>query len=427
MCVASSAKNTAKTMENVDSDAACRKDKAAKEETCVMMPEYFEFYNPVKIMCGEAALENIPYELTRLGAHKIFVLISRTMLNDGILERIGGLGKALIETDIPKDSSFAVVKKLAQKALAAECDGVLAVGGGSVLDTAKVVRALISRRKTNPRDLLGNEWVQKSSRIIERIPFIMVPTTSGTGSECTSVAVVQDEQTHIKHEIISDQFLPDAAVLDPRCTEKLPPRLTASCGMDALCHAIEAYTGLQKNPLSDAYAVSAVKLIGKNLIAAVREPQSEEYRMSMACASTMAGASFSNSMVGLCHAIAHAMGAVCGVLHGEAVGMLLPKVMRWQLDAVKEEYGELLCAFCGAEYYAEIPYRQRGEKLIEAIEDTLNHLHQKCGIPVSFKDAGIGRKDLRQILAVTINDGASLTNPKPAGREDIWNILQSAL
>lgn len=392
-----------------------------------MMPEYFEFYNPVKIMCGEAALENIPYELTRLGAHKIFVLISRTMLNDGILERIGGLGKALIETDIPKDSSFAVVKKLAQKALAAECDGVLAVGGGSVLDTAKVVRALISQRKTNPRELLGNEWVQKSSQIIERTPFIMVPTTSGTGSECTSVAVVQDEQTHIKHEIISDQFLPDAAVLDPRCTEKLPPRLTASCGMDALCHAIEAYTGLQKNPLSDAYAVSAVKLIGKNLIAAVREPQSEEYRMSMACASTMAGASFSNSMVGLCHAIAHAMGAVCGVPHGEAVGMMLPKVMRWQLDAVKEEYGELLCAFCGAEYYAEIPYRQRGEKLIEAIEDTLNHLHQKCGIPVSFKDAGIGRKDLRQILAVTINDGASLTNPKPAGREDIWNILQSAL
>lgn len=274
-----------------------------------MMPEYFEFYNPVKIMCGEAALENIPYELTRLGAHKIFVLISRSMLNDGILERIGGLGKALIETDIPKDSSFAVVKKLAQKALSAECDGVLAVGGGSVLDTAKVVRALISQRKTNPRELLGNEWVQKSSQIIERIPFIMVPTTSGTGSECTSVAVVQDEQTHIKHEVISDQFLPDAAVLDPRCTEKLPPRLTASCGMDALCHAIEAYTGLQKNPLSDAYAVSAVKLIGKNLIAAVREPQSEEYRMSMACASTMAGASFSNSMVGLCHAIAHAMGA----------------------------------------------------------------------------------------------------------------------
>ena len=120
-----------------------------------MMPEYFEFYNPVKIMCGEAALENIPYELTRLGAHKIFVLISRTMLNDGILERIGGLGKALIETDIPKDSSFAVVKKLAQKALVAECDGVLAVGGGSVLDTAKVVRALISQRKTNPRELLG--------------------------------------------------------------------------------------------------------------------------------------------------------------------------------------------------------------------------------------------------------------------------------
>lgn len=104
-----------------------------------------------------------------------------------------------------------------------------------------------------------------------------------------------------------------------------------------------------------------MELIGQNLIAAVREPKKDEYRLAMACASAMAGMAFSNSMVGVAHAIAHALGAVCQLPHGEAVGLLLPKVMRWQMDVQAPRYGELLCAFCGAEYYAEIPYQQRGK------------------------------------------------------------------
>lgn len=255
----------------------------------------------------------------------------------------------------------------------------------------------------------------------------MVPTTSGTGSECTGVAVVQDDRSRLKQEIVSDQFLPDVAVLDPRSTKSLPPRLTAASGMDALTHAIEAYTGRQKNPLSDAYARSAVELIGQNLIAAVREPKKDEYRLAMACASAMAGMAFSNSMVGVVHAIAHALGAVCQLPHGEAVGLLLPKVMRWQMDVQAPRYGELLCAFCGAEYYAEIPYQQRGEKLVEAIEDTLLHLHQKCGIPQTLRDAGVSRRNFKQIVQAALNDGAMLASLKPAGREDVENILESAL
>ena len=197
--------------------------------------------------------------------------------------------------------------------------------------------------------------------------------------------------------------------------------------MDALTHAIEAYTGLQKNPISSAYAFSAVQMIGKNLIAAVRESKNSEYRLSMACASTMAGIAFSNSMVGLVHAIAHSLGAVGAVSHGEAVGIMLPKVMRWQMDCVGEGYGELLSAFCGLEYAAEIPYYRRGEKLVEAIEDTLMHLHQKCGLPYSLKDAGVSRKDLRQIAQLSVDDGALLANPKSAEKSDVIKILEMAL
>ncbi len=385
--------------------------------------EYFEFYNPVKLLCGESALENIPYELARLGSKRPLVLISRTMMEDGILEQIGGHYQAIIETDIPKDSSFSVVDELAGRARLDGCDGVMAIGGGSVLDTAKAVRVLLSQNKTMLRDLLGSEWLTRA----ERVPFLMVPTTSGTGSECTGVAVIQDDKNGWKQEIVSDQFLPDVAVLDPRSTEKLPANLIAACGMDALTHAVEAYSGIQRNPLSNAYAYSAVELIGKNLIAAVREPKNQNYRMAMACASAMAGIAFSNSMVGLVHATAHAIGSVCGVSHGEAVGFMLPRVMRWQMDQAGAEYGELLCAFCGAEYYAETPYLQRGEKLVEAIEDTLLHLHQKCGIPTTLKQAGVDRKQLSKIVNIAVNDGALLANRKPVRKEDIFSILQNAM
>ena len=388
-----------------------------------MLPEYFEFLNPVKMLCGSGALENIPYELDRLGVKKPLALVSRTLLEEGIIERIGGKLDAVIQSDIPKDSSFSLVDSVAQRAREEGCDGVLAIGGGSVLDTAKAVRALLSQGERTLRAMLGSEWLTRG----QPVPFVMVPTTSGTGSECTGVAVVQDDRSRLKQEIVSDQFLPDVAVLDPRSTKSLPPRLTAASGMDALTHAIEAYTGRQKNPLSDAYARSAVELIGQNLTAAVREPKKDEYRLAMACASAMAGMAFSNSMVGVAHAIAHALGAVCQLPHGEAVGLLLPKVMRWQMDVQAPRYGELLCAFCGAEYYAEIPYQQRGEKLVEAIEDTLLHLHQKCGIPQTLRDAGVSRRNLKQIVQAALNDGAMLASLKPAGREDVENILESAL
>lgn len=209
-----------------------------------MLPEYFEFLNPVKLLCGHGALENIPYELSRLGVKRPLALVSRTLLEEGVMEMIGGKLEAVIQSDIPKDSSFSLVDSIARRAREEGCDGVLAIGGGSVLDTAKAVRALLSQEKRTLRAMLGSEWLTRG----QPVPFVMVPTTSGTGSECTGVAVVQDDHSHLKQEIVSDQFLPDVAVLDPRCTTSLPPRLTAASGMDALTHAIEAYRDGRKIP-----------------------------------------------------------------------------------------------------------------------------------------------------------------------------------
>lgn len=389
-----------------------------------MLPEYFEFYNPVKLLCGQWSLENIPYELGRLRVKKPLMLVSGTMLQQGILQMMGEPMPMVLESGIPQDSSFELVERLAAHAREEGCDGVVAIGGGSVLDTAKAVRVLLEQEQTALRRLLGSEWMSRAQRVI---PFIMVPTTSGTGSECTAVAVVMDEKNGCKQEIVSDRFLPDVAVLDPRCTEKLPPRQTAACGMDALVHAMEAYTCRQKNPLSDAYASTAVEMIGKNLIAAVRQPDSQEYRLAMACASAMAGMAFSNSMVGLVHAIGHALGAVCSVPHGEAVGLLLPWVMRWQMDCLQPQYAQLLAAFCGIEYYyAHIPEKKRGEALVKAIEEMLVHLHQKTGIPARLRDAQVHRQDFSKIAQKALEDGALLVNPKAAGKQDILEILDNA-
>ena len=209
-----------------------------------MLPEYFEFLNPVKMLCGSGALENIPYELDRLGVKKPLALVSRTLLEEGVIERIGGKLDAVIQSDIPKDSSFSLVDSVAKRAREEGCDGVLAIGGGSVLDTAKAVRALLSQGERTLRAMLGSEWLTRG----QPVPFVMVPTTSGTGSECTGVAVVQDDRSRLKQEIVSDQFLPDVAVLDPRSTKSLPPRLTAASGMDALTQPSRPTRAGRKTP-----------------------------------------------------------------------------------------------------------------------------------------------------------------------------------
>ena len=383
-----------------------------------MIPEYFEFYNPTKILCGHHALENIPYELERLGAKRTLILIKDAAREEGILEMIGGRYHAMIESKLPQPS-FSLVDRLAQKAVEGGCDSVLAIGDSDVLNTAKAVRAMLSLGEHSFCQLVGSEWPEQG----KRVPFIVVPTGAGNGSECTGVTVFHDKEKKTKQEIINHNFLPDAAVIDSRATENISLKTLAFCGIDALTHAIEAHTGLQKNPLSSAYARSAVRLLGQNLLPAVRHPKEEDYRMAVVCASMMAGAALSNSMAGLVHILAHALETSCGVSYRETTALMLPKVMRWQMDVSGEAYGELLCDFCGTEYYAEIPYRQRGEKLVQAIEDTLTHLHQKCGIALTFAQAGIDDIVLTQAAKIAMDDGALILNAKSVAPEDLRKLF----
>ena len=393
-----------------------------------MIPDYYEFQNATKILSGKLAINNIPAELKFLNAQ------SPLLISDEILNKIGTVKKVkdAINTDnkikvkaeytqVPPDSDLKVVNKIAKIYKEQKCDSIVAVGGGSVIDTAKGVRMLLSQNKEDINELMGNEILNYG----KHIPFIVVPTTSGTGSEVTIVAVIEDKIKNLKMEFISYFLLPDVAVLDPEMTMTLPKKATASTGIDALCHAIEAYTCIQKNPLSDAYAISAIKIIMDNIEIAVKNGENKKARLSMANASLMAGISFSNSMVGLVHAIGHSIGAVSKVPHGDAISILLPYVMEYNFDVVKEEYAKI-ALYTIPEECINKSEEERAVLLIGKVKSLIKKLNEETGLPKRLKDVKINNNDFEKIAQTSINDGAIIVNSKKADIIDIINILEKA-
>lgn len=393
-----------------------------------MIPNYYEFQNSAKILSGEFAIENIPHELKELGSKNIMILTDKTLEKIGTLQTLidsisdKGVTIADIFTDIPPDSSLELINIVAKRYNKLKCDGIIALGGGSVIDTAKGTRMILSQEKEDLMDLAGCELISYG----KHIPFVAIPTTSGTGSEATLVAVILNKIQNIKMEFISYFLVPDVAVLDPRMTLTLPKRITASTGMDALCHAIEGYTCLQKNPMSDAYAISAIEIIRDNLIKAVEHGNDKKVRLAMSNASLMAGVAFSNSMVGVIHAIGHSLGAVSRVPHGDAMGILMPHCMKFNKDKLEKDYAKLLLYIAGDEVYASTPKEKRADKTIEYVENMLKKLNELSGLPTKLSDANVKKEDFETIAEKALNDGAMIVNPKQVNYEDVIKILEEA-
>lgn len=389
---------------------------------------YFEFQNAVKMLCGELALERIPNELQHLNAKRPLVLSDAVLAKIGTMAQVTsameaeGVTPAACFTDIPVDSSLAVVNKIAAFYRDQNCDSIVAIGGGSVIDTAKGVRLVLSQDTDDIFSISGLENVTNG----RHIPFVVVPTTAGTGSECTGVAVIKNDENGVKMEFLSPFVEPDVAVIDPRMTEGLPPKATASTGMDALCHAVEACTCLQANPLSTAYGTAAIRLIAQNLETATVNGKNREARFNMALASTMAGIAFSNSMVGAVHAIGHALGGVCGVPHAVAMTILLPHVMRYNLSHSAGDYAALLPWLVGMDAAMATPADKRAEAAIAAIETLGTKLNAACGLPLTLSAAGVSKDSFAKVAEFAVNDGALIVNPRAATVEQVVEILNAA-
>ncbi|MGL6623865.1 iron-containing alcohol dehydrogenase [Aeromonas jandaei] len=392
------------------------------------MSRYYDFFCPVKLLAGEQALEQLASELASLGARRPLLLTDKGVNATGLATLLanvlaeGELPVAAIWDEIPADSSTAVVERIAKRYAELDCDSLVALGGGSVIDTAKAANILASMGGEHLLDYSGAGCLTRPLK-----PLAVVPTTSGTGSEVTLVAVIKDETSGRKVPFTSPFLLPQLAVLDPRLTQGLPLNITAATAMDAMTHAIEAFIGTAKNPVSDALALMAVEKIANALPLILKDPQSKQLRLQLAEGSTLAGMAFSNSMVGLVHALGHSLGARCHLPHGLCMNLFLPTVLDYNRPEVDGELARLLLPLVGAERFAATPAHLRAEATITAIRTLRDTLWQAVKLPRTMSEAGVSdRSLLGEIRDLAVNDGAMLFNRKDADREQLLTLLERA-
>lgn len=387
----------------------------------------YRFHCPVKVVSGERALDKLPGELKQLGAKRPIIVTDQGVARAGLLEVIhevfNGNGAepsiGAIFDQVPPDSPVSAVHAIVDEYKKSDCDSLIAIGGGSAIDTAKAVKIKLADEAI---DLMNFKAVLRMTKPTR--PLVVIPTTAGTGSEVTSAAVISDLDKGVKLSLISPSMPPNTAVIDPRMTATLPPRLTASTGMDALTHAIEACLGIQKNPISDSVAKQAIELIANNLLEAVQNGGNLKARLAMANAATLAGIAFSNSMVTMVHALGHSLGAICHVPHGDAMTICLPDTLEFNMDTVGDFMADLLLPMAGLEVYANTPPAERAGRLIAEIRHLRGKLNQISGLPITLRDAGVRPDQLPAVAGISVNDGAAFYNRKKFTPVEALQVLQ---
>lgn len=393
-----------------------------------MAKPYYEFFCPVKVIAGHAALEHIPFELATLGAKRPLIITDKGVRANNLLAPIEAAFEmadaaiVAIFDDVPPDSSLGTVRSAAKLYRENHCDAIIAVGGGSVIDTSKATNILVSE---GGDDLLKYSGAHNLPKPLK--PFFVIPTTSGTGSEVTMVAVVSDTEKNVKMPFASYYLMPHAAILDPRMTQTLPPHLTAMTAMDAMTHAVEAYTCMAANPISDAYATAAVKKISTHLFNVLDNPSDAQGRLELAQASTMAGIAFSNSMVGIVHSLGHSLGAVVHLPHGLCMNLFLPYVLEYNKEVSGDKIADLLLPLAGADIYAQTPAHLRADKTIATILTMRDRIYSLTKLPRTLRETGkISEAQLDEVAEKALNDGSIIYNPKEATLEDLKSILKKA-
>lgn len=294
------------------------------------------------------------------------------------------------------------------------CNGIVALGGGSVMDCAKGI-GIVS---TNGGSILDFEGVDKISHPMPLL--ICIPTTSGSASEVSQFAIILHEERKSKIAIVSKTVVPDLALLDPEVTVTMDPYLTACCGMDTLTHAIEAYVSNASSPITDLHALEAVRLICETLPAVIAAPYDLECRAPVLLASLEAGLAFSNAVLGATHAMAHSLGGFLDLAHGECNAILLGPVVQYNYSACPEKFQRIGRVF-GLEL-ADMEPDCAARQLCRAIE----LFRRGIGIGNSLKDLGIRQQDLPQLVGHAMQDACMATNPKGMTAKEMTAVYEQA-
>jgi alcohol dehydrogenase class IV len=371
----------------------------------------FSTWQPTRVVFGDGAVGELALECKRLGIERALVVTDRVLVErtDVVARAEKALGPRLggVYDGVIPDTGVEVIDEGARVAKERGCDGLISVGGGSAIDSAKGI-AVVLTEGGSIRDHQG------SARLTRRqTPHIAVPTTAGTGSEVTAYMVVKDARAHEKMHFLDDRIIPDAAVLDPSVTIAMPAQLTAATGMDALTHAIEAYTSVNKQPIADGLALQAMKLIARHLPRAVAEPHDKIARGQMLIAANIAGLAFNAVGVGLVHAMAHVVGARHGVHHGTANAICLPHVIRFNADELGAYYRDVAEAL-------GVDARDLGDEMAgEAAAQAVAQLAARIKLPPRLRDVGVPEGDLAGCAEASLSDGAIVYNGKFAAEKSL--------
>jgi alcohol dehydrogenase class IV len=384
----------------------------------VSTDQIFAFQAPANLTFGPGAAGKIPEIVKGLGGRAV-VISDPGVAAAGILDRVRSwLHDAGVATDaftaVEPNPSVETVTRAYEFVTRAGAEFLVAVGGGSAMDVAKVASVLARFGGT----VLDYEGIGKVPG--PGMTTVAIPTTAGTGSEVTVFAVITDRARTFKLTIGSSHIVPQYAVCDPELTVSMPPGLTAATGMDALTHGIECYVNTVYNPIAKTLALDSIKLIGPSLRPAYRTGRDLGARTAMLLASTMAAMAFTRTRLGNVHAMSHPLGAHFDVPHGVANAVLLPYVMEWNLPACHQTYPSIAAAL--GEDVAGLSAEQAATRAVEAVR----RLSGDVGIPARLRDLGVHQDAIPQMATDAMKSGNVLVNPRTTAYEDIVYLFETA-
>jgi alcohol dehydrogenase class IV len=387
--------------------------------------DFYQYASPTRVISGRDLLESTGFEFQKEGARRVFIVTDEIIRGTGLVDRVaagvtdGGLEVVGVFDQVPQDSSAQVCDDCAAAAKEAGADSFLAVGGGSVMDTAKVAAAVFTHGG-DARDQEGFFLMPREDdgmgRPLDIAPLACIPTTAGTGSEVSMAAVIKVPDENVKIEIADFPLFPRLAILDPETTRTLPPSVAAATGMDAMTHAIESYVSVDWSPHQDARALQALRMIRDNLERAVqRGEEDEEARGNMLIAANLA----ITIALGSVHAMSHPAGAHFGVPHGMANAIHLPHVIRHNAAGsaeIADRYRDIGEIFDVAE-----------PEIGDALAEYVTALVARLGLPTRLSQAGVPEDGIPALVEGAMGDGTTLLNPREMSEEDYAELYRAAL
>ena len=381
--------------------------------------EDFQFYVPTKIVFGEGKRKEVGVEASKLGSKALFVVgphIKKTGLADDIIKNLQSSKiKVVIFSESKANPTSDIVEKAVAQAQSNGCDFIIGMGGGSPMDLAKITAALVNYK--------GDIWQYKKETIYTHIklPLILIPTTSGTGSEVNPYAVITDEKSKTKGGIGNPSMFPNVAIVDPELTYDISQRLTAITGVDALIHSIECLISRLAIPVSDLFAMESLRLNVENLLSAFSDGRNKEARKNMSLSSMYAGISNACTGCAAAHIMSYPLTKYFNIEHGIGVGLMMPVVMKFMFDTNVERFAKI------SELMGNKEENRTLEQRAKESGNLLKNYLAKVNFPKGLSEFGVKEKDLKMLAIEIVEHPAMFKNLKQMKLEDCIQVFREAL